>query len=281
MKDSMKNAVIIVLCVLLVFCGAWIVRTMLHPAQPPAVEVDAAQWEAMDATSALPAEPTAQIPEPSDTPQHEIPAEAAEPTAQIADTPTPATDPMTMLREVIYGEREFYVDVYGAVFRTTLDETYLGIYSEGAEKWEPGSFAVVDFDRDGSFEVVLEATRNGDKLVLFHDPYDEVVYGYATVFRGMLELKKDGTYRGSSGAAYGHLMKLSVSSRYPYEYMLAESFLDHSARDENGEEMPIYYVNNELATYEEYAAVWEAEFYSKESAEWYDFTAENIELYVK
>ena len=193
---------------------------------------------------------------------------------------TERSDTMTMLREVILGEREFYMDVYGAVFREKMDEVFDEIYGDEQSRWEAGAFAVVDMDGDGVFEVVLENKDNSDRLVLFCGRYETVVYSYACVFRGMLHLKVDGTFSGSGGAAYNTLSRLFFGSGSVYEYVLAESDTQRDASGENDELMPIYYVDGRVATAEEHAAAW-AEFEAQEDAVWYEFTAENIEKYVR
>ena len=59
-------------------------------------------------------------------------------------------------------------------------------------------FTVFDLDGDGAPEVLLELSMNGDRLV-FHFEKGEI-YGFMIPFRGMVDLKRDGSADGSDGA---------------------------------------------------------------------------------
>ena len=59
-------------------------------------------------------------------------------------------------------------------------------------------FAVVDMDGNGVPEVVIELSRDGERIVFHYK--DGKIYGFGFSYRGMNESKKDGTFTGSSGA---------------------------------------------------------------------------------
>jgi len=65
-----------------------------------------------------------------------------------------------------------------------------------AEKINIQSWCQVDMDADGEQEVVLQ-TDSGNELVLTYK--DGKVYSYAFTFRGMKNIKKDGTFESYKG----------------------------------------------------------------------------------
>ena len=56
-----------------------------------------------------------------------------------------------------------------------------------------------DLDQDGRLELIQEA-KNGLGMLVLH-PVNEEIYAYEVPYRGMMELKQDGTFSYSSGAA--------------------------------------------------------------------------------
>lgn len=101
------------------------------------------------------------------------------------------------------------------------------------------SYAVLDMDKDGKDEMIV-GIENTDEPYLILNYEDNIVYGYSITYRGMQNLKTDGTYQASGGAdvnvvAYSNFNKFTRN-----ETKLASSI--------NGE----YIVNNEITTLEEY-----------------------------
>lgn len=71
----------------------------------------------------------------------------------------------------------------------------------------PTEYAFVDFDGDGTEELVVNISQiYGAYLILRVDEVD--VYGYEIGNRGMQALKKDGSFRGSNGAASHFYLRL-------------------------------------------------------------------------
>ncbi|MFG6358874.1 MAG: hypothetical protein K1W26_18950 [Acetatifactor sp.] len=81
-------------------------------------------------------------------------------------------------------------------------------------------FMIVDMDRDGKDEIVLECNP-GTKHILHFE--DGEVYGYQFVLRGMLTISEDGIYDASDGADGYEFCRLTELNKDGYtEELLAE-----------------------------------------------------------
>lgn len=87
-----------------------------------------------------------------------------------------------------------------------------------------------------------------------------------------MDLKTDGTFSFSSGAADSGFGSISFSDK---AYTIKETTYSQSAYDSNNELTVSYFVNGQTASEAEYLAAVEKQN-GKESALWYDFTTENI-----
>lgn len=129
------------------------------------------------------------------------------------------------------------------------------------------NFCVIDLDNDGECEVILE-DGTGTRLV-FH--YDESVYAYDFNFRGMKNIKEDGTFESSDSAAVTEILKIKfVNGKYEYEEVCIRDGLDL--------DNPIYKINGEDATKEQVNHFLE-EQNEKEDAVWYRFN-ESLNPYI-
>ena len=72
------------------------------------------------------------------------------------------------------------------------------VLNDGEDSRTIEQFTVFDLDGDGAPEVLLELSMNGDRLV-FHFEKGEI-YGFMIPYRGMTDLKRDGSADGSGGA---------------------------------------------------------------------------------
>ncbi len=134
-------------------------------------------------------------------------------------------------------------------------------------------FAVLDMDGDGVSEVVIELTVNDSPefYEVLHFA-DGKVYGYNVVFRGLEQLKADGTFYYSNGAADGGYGKLKFQ---PDAY--DTEILAYTESSQTGDDLTIaYFVSNESVT-EEAFQTFQTEQDGKSDAVWYEFTAEHIE----
>ena len=123
-------------------------------------------------------------------------------------------------------------------------------------------FAVVDMDGSGVPEVVIELSRDGERIV-FHNRNDRI-YGFGFSYRGMNELKIDGTFSGSSGAASSSIGKLEFLTVECKERVLAYSDDDK------------YYVNDKQVSEDMFNSSL-SKHWEKEDADWYSYSAETFE----
>jgi len=134
-------------------------------------------------------------------------------------------------------------------------------------------FAVLDMDGDGAPEVVLELSRNDtpDFYEILHAA-DGAVRGYFVVYRGLEELKADGAFYFSNGAADGGWGKMLFGAT-----ALVTDVLGYSESRQEGGDMTIsYFIGNEPVTKEAYDAFMEEQF-GKPGAVWHEFSQTNIE----
>ena len=81
--------------------------------------------------------------------------------------------------------------------------------------------AVVDLDSDGKQEAVLELEGSTGFIILRE--YNSKVYAYYMVYRGLLNLKTDGTYFGTSGMSDHSISRMSFDGSKMVETLIAES----------------------------------------------------------
>ncbi|MFL0246262.1 hypothetical protein [Candidatus Clostridium stratigraminis] len=145
-------------------------------------------------------------------------------------------------------------EIYGTIFKVT-------------------HFTVLDMDGDNKPEVVLELSVGGEPQFYEILHYmNSVVHGYLIVYRGLEELKADGTFHFSNSAADNGWGKLSFEPNAPKTDMLG-----YSKSSQNGANLTItYLVNNKLVTKESFDS-FSKEQSEKKNATWYEFSQKNIE----
>ena len=113
-------------------------------------------------------------------------------------------------------------------------------------------YAILDMDEDEKDEMVIQIDEE-DYLILNLE--DDVVYGFEVVLRGLLNLKTDGSYMASGGAASNGILKSSFSKNKRIETVLAQSDIN---------EANPYMINNKVVTESEVNKYFE-EFNKKEN----------------
>lgn len=134
-------------------------------------------------------------------------------------------------------------------------------------------FTVLDMDGDKTPEIVLELSV-GDEPQFYEILHykNDAVYGYLIVYRGLEELKSDGTFRFSSGVADNGFGKLSFESNASKTEMLAYS----KSSQGDGNLTISYFINNKPVTKEAFDS-FSKEQSGKKNVVWYEFTQKNIE----
>jgi hypothetical protein len=100
------------------------------------------------------------------------------------------------------------------------EEAYLSFFLSDHREDNFSLFAVLDMDADGTPELVLNNTSNGDSLVLHY--YNGAVYGKEYSYRAMRNLKTDGFFAWSNSASNSGLGKLRFSGAEQETVYLAE-----------------------------------------------------------
>jgi hypothetical protein len=130
------------------------------------------------------------------------------------------------------------------------------------------SFCVVDMDRDGVPEVVVEVGHNfdGGYLVLRYE--DGGVYGYLFGHRSMQMLKKDGSYHGSNGADSGVYLRINKFHEESY---------DEETLGEYDEDVNEYKIKGKRVASKKEFDQKIAGLIDENDAKRFEFTEENIE----
>ncbi|MCL1858765.1 MAG: hypothetical protein FWF92_05980 [Oscillospiraceae bacterium] len=136
-------------------------------------------------------------------------------------------------------------------------------------------FTVIDMDGDNIPEVVLETSMIGDIIVLYY--YDGIIYGYTCPYRGMLRLKKDGTFEFSSGAADNGKGQLEFSSGKCKKIEIWREIWnnDYDFNSHTNIYTCEWYIYGQKVSEEEFD-LFVNEQYEKEDVEWHEFNEDTI-----
>lgn len=140
------------------------------------------------------------------------------------------------------------------------------------EQLELTHFTIIDMDVDNIPEAVLELSVDGYPEyyeILYYS--NEQVYGYSFVNRGLEQLKTDGTFWASNGAADNECDKLKFQNS-AYETII----LAYSESNQNSNGMTItYYINNQPVTKETFDSFTQKQD-AKDDVVWYELTQTTI-----
>lgn len=135
-------------------------------------------------------------------------------------------------------------------------------------KFEVTNFTVLDMDGDKIPEVVLELTvQNNVQFYEVLHYMNNGVYGYIQVYRGLENLKADGTFNWSNSASNDGIGKLRFKPNACETDNLA--YIDADKKDK-------YFIANKPVTEESYNSFIKEED-GKKGAVWYEFTQNNID----
>ena len=180
-----------------------------------------------------------------------------------------ATDADAVLKAVLKNEMEFFSVDHDRSMK--LDEFWsLGCDEGPYMPKEYSCFAVVDMDRDGVPEIVLDP---GAPIVFHYE--DGVVYAWQLGSRSMQMLKKDGSYHGSNGASAGAFIRVKKFDGKTFEEEYLGEYSEEYDFDGNflsGE----YKIKGKSVSKEEYDRMID-ELIDKNFADQLDFTEENME----
>lgn len=191
-----------------------------------------------------------------------------------ADSPSPepsVSGDEPSFKSVLLGTESFYsVDISQAL---TLGDINKIFGEDNGFEISIAAFALADLDNDWTDELVCALRAEDTELGFLVLRINEgQICGYSVPYRAILELKADGTFTFSSGAADSGYGRMSFGSEVyefvPYVY-------SESSYDEDNNLNVSYFSAGETID--------EAEFYeslaaqgNKPDADWKDFTDENI-----
>ncbi len=198
------------------------------------------------------------------TPQNE------EPVGDPANEQQPYNSEFNAYRAVLQSEAEF--------FSTYAQKSlYLNDFLTNQELYRTNlqatRFAVLDMDGDNTPEVVLELSVAGEpaSYEILHYA-NGAVTGYHVEYRGLQELKADGTFGFSSGAADSGWGRMIFGPD-----ALTTDPLAYSESSQGETELIIaYFVHGEAATQEAFDAFANEQF-AKQDAVWHEFSQSAIE----
>lgn len=156
---------------------------------------------------------------------------------------------------------------------TFVDETGKSVYLKNynvfsersaveGEETIPQKYTQVDFDGDGNDEMVLYVTPDFGAYLVFHI-YNGQVYGFEFTERALMDLKKDGSFMGSSGAGNTTYLALSFKDE---KYELHELAYQYDMTEKK-----VYKINGKDVTAEEFDIFYEA-FRNKPNVDWIEMT---------
>jgi len=134
--------------------------------------------------------------------------------------------------------------------------------------WTVSRYSIVDLDKDGTPEIVVELSLAGEQLIFHYT--GSSVYAYPFSQRGMNTLKEDGTYCASNGAAYSYINTLKFEGHVCKRETVAYS---DTEPNEQGELQNVYYSGNEPITANAFSALLDAHN-AKTDVTWHTYTAE-------
>lgn len=140
---------------------------------------------------------------------------------------------------------------------------------------EATKFAVMDLDNDGQNEIMLWIQINGISDYGFEIlRYQEgAVYGYTLQYREFMDLKTDGTFIFSEGAADLGIGKLSFSGN---GYVIDKLYYSKSQYNSNNE-LEVQYIANGTPYSEEEFNNDMSHQGEKSNVKWYELTPGNVE----
>ena len=181
--------------------------------------------------------------------------------------------PMNAFQSVLQNKAQFFsTDIKKDLKITQLNQV---ISDDSSVETRVTKFAIVDLNKDDISEVILWlAVQNDDAFGFEVMRYqDGVIYGYTLSYRSFMDLKDDGTFSFSSGAADSGYGTVKFTEK---GYTIDKISYSESSYDSKNNQSISYYVNHESATEEEFLMAISKQS-EKTEVTWYDFTDDNIE----
>lgn len=135
-------------------------------------------------------------------------------------------------------------------------------------------FAIIDLDNNGENQIVLWLQINGVSDYGFEilRYQDGSVYGYTLPYREFMDLKADGTFLFSGGAADSGVGRLVCSKE---GYTIDKLYYSESQYNSKNEQEVRYFANGVSCSEEDFNNAMSRQG-EKISVEWYDLTKDNV-----
>jgi beta-lactamase regulating signal transducer with metallopeptidase domain len=226
--------------------------------------------------------------------QAENPVESNQPSANLDETgispspnghnenqepaqPPENTSIMETYKAVLQGNTGFFsVD---ANKNLTIDQLNQSVSDDSSVTAKATKFAIMDLDNDGNPEVILWLSVNNDDYYGFEvlRYQNGAVYGYTLWYRSFMDLKANGTFSFSSGAADSGFgtVKFTESA-----YSIDKITYSESSYDSNNNMSVSYFVDHESATEDAFLSAVNRQSEAAD-ATWYEYADDTIEAMLK
>lgn len=142
-------------------------------------------------------------------------------------------------------------------------------------------FTILDMDGDKKPEMVINVALGKGEVSYYEvlHCYNNQIYGYYFVYRGMETLKAEGTFLSSGGACDNVIYRVSFLADELTQNRVA-AFYMVSQNPEDGAPVVDYFIGNQQVSKKEFQLVFDS-WEEKMDAKWYVFSLENVDKYFK
>ncbi len=194
-------------------------------------------------------------------------------TFRANNSPPPALSPVSAYEYVLQGKIQFFsVDAEEHLYISQLAQA---LSTDRSVETRMTKLAVVDLNSDETPEVVLGLAVNDNEDYGFEvlRYQDGVVYGYAFPYRALMDLKADGTFSFSSGAADHGFGTLEFTDN---GYIVHRVTYCESRYSPTQEQIVSYFVDGQDATVEDFLSAI-ARQTEKADVSWHDLEHTRLE----
>ncbi len=197
--------------------------------------------------------------------------------SQIISSEKETSVDVSAINDIIKNKKQFYCTEKSQYiyFKDFNSENYLIINDDGSYEYTTNDseeinhsynrFCVIDLDGDGNKELLLESSTSN--ILVFHYEND-IVYGFVFPYRGMLNIKLDGTFESSGGASFASTRKINFLKEKIYSNELC--YFD--------ELNDIYKINDKEVSQDKVEMYLKTQD-KKKNIGWYQYNNENLEKY--
>ena len=231
----------------------------------------------LDSTAASSGEPASsssgiQLPAPADTSTAAATGDTPADSSEATPSDTSPASPLSTYQLVLQNKAEFFsTDVNKKLNISQLNQA---VSDDSSVTSKATKFTVIDLENDGTPEVILRLSVNNNDDYGFEVLHyqDGAVYGYTLWYRAFMDLKADGTFSFSGGAAdYGFGTVKFTEKAYSVDKI---SYCESSYDSSNNQSIS-YFVDHESASEDDFLSAISKQS-EKTEATWSDFTDDNI-----